>query len=543
MAEQHRLYSSHSVWIILLVFFVVLLYNLSGWGVVETSEARYAEISREMLVSGNWLHPRLLGILHYHKPPLTYIISAAGMALFGVNGFGLRFFLQVSFVLQALLVYGLGGLLFRSKRIAITAFIVYITIPAVLISARNLTTDSFLATFELFAIWAWVKYKLQRNSAWLYLFCISLGLAFLTKGPVGLIFPFFVMIGYAGTGTVGTKHHVLTWMACLLIFLVLSASWYVYLMLQQQQFIEYFLIRHTVERYANPETFSRSKPWWFFLVLTPALSLPWSPVLLFNLKKLKSLPAGAKRLFILWLLVPLLFFSLSSSKLILYILPFFAGQALLTAWLLHQLPEAAQRKAATGMIGYYACLAVGLLVGPLLPFGVALPVWVYAFPVLMLAGLYLIWRGRNEGSASLLLSAVLFTVLLIPYSVHLMGTNPEKINSSSHLAEVLRQKDLVHHQVIIYDKLLPSLAFELQRQFITVHEANRSLERETQFETNKDWRQTLLHLNQPEDSTTLVQLLQQNAVLVVKGELPPEKQWLIRSLGKRKKVGKWTLYY
>ncbi|HEY4651774.1 MAG TPA: phospholipid carrier-dependent glycosyltransferase, partial [Pontibacter sp.] len=101
-------YSSRAVWVVLAVMLLALLYNLGDWGVLETSEARYAEISREMLASGDWLHPRLLGILHYHKPPVTYMISSAGMAVFGINSFGVRFFLQISLLIQGVLVYRLG---------------------------------------------------------------------------------------------------------------------------------------------------------------------------------------------------------------------------------------------------------------------------------------------------------------------------------------------------------------------------------------------------------------------------------------------------
>ena len=529
---------------LLLILFVVLLYNLGGWGVIETSEARYAEISREMWLTGDYLHPRLLEIQHFHKPPVTYTISALGMGLFGPSAFGARFFLQVSLILQVLLVYLLGKEIFGNNRQALIAAIVYVTIPAVLLAARNLTTDSFLATFELAAIWCWVKYKKGTTPAWLYFFYLLLALAFLTKGPVGLIFPVLVALGYRSPQTQRINltagwHHL----PALVLFLLVGGSWYVYLMLQNPEFVDYFLFKHTVQRYANPETFGRSKPWWFYLVLAPALSLPWAAILLFNFKKLKELPPTLKRLFILWILVPLVFFSFSGSKLILYILPLFAGLALLTAWLLCQPAPETSIKVARGSMLYFAFLALGLLFTPLLPVGIYLPSWVLVFPVLMLLVLFILWKRDFPPLIKLLMSALAFILLLLPYATHLMGSNPQLMKVSRPLAEIIRKEQLQNRPILIYDNLLPSLAFELNKSIISLKNDSRHLNRETQFETDDKWRGYLLDVNLPEDVKRLNMLLQKPTVLVVKDELPQEHRWLLRYFKYSRKSGKWTVYY
>ncbi|ARS36222.1 glycosyltransferase family 39 protein [Pontibacter actiniarum] len=544
MLQSEHLRGGRLLYGLLLVLFLLLLYNLGGWGVIETSEARYAEISREMWQSGQLLHPRLLGIQHFHKPPVTYQVSALGMELFGPNAFGARFFLQVSLVLQVWLVYLIGKLLFRDGRQALLAAVVYLTIPAVLLSARNLTTDSFLTTFELAAIWAWLRYKADAKAGWLYLFYFLLALAFLTKGPVGLIFPALVAIGLAGGFTTAKKrspawHHV----PAILLFLVIGGSWYAYLMLQDPQFVDYFLFKHTVQRYANPETFGRSKPWWFYLVLAPALSLPWSAILVVYFKKLKELPAQFKRLFILWILVPLVFFSFSGSKLILYILPLFAGQALLTAWLLRALSAEALRKVTRGSLVYFGVLAVAFLLAPLLPVGIDLPLWALVFPVLMLVGLFIVWRRPLPQLQALLAGALLFTLLLLPYSTHLMGHNPQLTNGSRPIANVIRQHNLAQRPILVYNKLLPSLAFELNRSIVSLEDGSSDLDREVQFERDERWREDFLRLEDPADAARLRQLLQQQPVLVVKNTLPKERQWLLQHFSQHVKVGKWTVFY
>ncbi|WP_439880009.1 ArnT family glycosyltransferase [Pontibacter sp. MBLB2868] len=543
MFDSNTLRSGRVLSVLLLLMFLVLIYNLGGWGVIETSEARYAEISREMWQTGNWFHPRLLGIQHFHKPPVTYIISAIGMGIFGQNAFGARFFLQLSLIAQVCLVYQIGKILFADKKQALVAAIIFLTIPAVLLAARNLTTDSFLTTFELAAIWCWLKYKQNNSVSWLYLFYLLLAFGFQTKGPVALIFPVLVVIGYGNRALPEKKPAAWHHLPGILLFLLVGASWFIYLMLQNSAFADYFLFKHTVERYTNPEAFGRSKPWWFYLVLAPALSLPWAAILIAKIRKLKELPSPLKRLFILWLLVPMVFFSISSSKLILYILPLFAGQALLTAWLLFQLHPETVQQAAHWSIGYLLILAAALLLAPLLPVGIALPGWALLFPALMLVSLLVILRSHIPHLHKLLTGVLVFTFLLVPYSTHFMGSNSLLINSSRSIAEFVEQQNLQERQIIVYNQLLPSLAFELNRDIISVEDGNSNLNREVQFEGDQKWRKLLLQLERPQDVTRFQRLLRQKPVLVVKDELPKEKEWMTANFSHKQQSGKWWIYY
>jgi 4-amino-4-deoxy-L-arabinose transferase and related glycosyltransferases of PMT family len=73
-----------------------LLISVGTFGVIETSDARYAQISYEMFESKDYVNPTLLGIKHYHKPPLTYHITSIGYAIFGVTPFWGSFFYPIS---------------------------------------------------------------------------------------------------------------------------------------------------------------------------------------------------------------------------------------------------------------------------------------------------------------------------------------------------------------------------------------------------------------------------------------------------------------
>ena len=101
---------------LLLLIFVVFNIGLGSFGLAETSEARYGEISREMVNSGDYFHPTLLGIKHYHKPLLTYYITSLGYKIFGITEYGARFFLGITLILRILLVYKIARTLLKDDK-------------------------------------------------------------------------------------------------------------------------------------------------------------------------------------------------------------------------------------------------------------------------------------------------------------------------------------------------------------------------------------------------------------------------------------------
>ena len=320
------------IFLILAVF--VLLFNVGDYGVIESSDARYAEIAREMVVSGDYLHPNFLNIHHYHKPPLTYQITAVGYKIFGINPFGARFFLQIAVVVQILLVYKLTLLLFDDKKVSFWASLIYFTIPIVFFASRFLTTDTFLTTFVLMSMYNWVRYRKEGAYKNLYLFYLSLALGFLTKGPVVFIVPLPFVLLYNRLQPSKNKfsvHHIFAF----ILFVSVAFSWYIYLVWYNKDFLSYFIGTQTVDRFSK-NVFHRYKPFWYFIVCAPLVSLPWSVNLISLGKhcksyfKLKSIYTVLLATFV----IPIIFFSMSSSKLILYILPLFGVLAILTAKLI-----------------------------------------------------------------------------------------------------------------------------------------------------------------------------------------------------------------
>ncbi|TLM97084.1 hypothetical protein FDY95_03575 [Hymenobacter jeollabukensis] len=542
------------LWLLLAALGGAFLLNLNAWGVLESSEARYAEIGREMLAGGDWLHPRLLGIQHFHKPPLTYWLTAAGLGLFGGTAGAVRLLPVLAVLAQVALVYALGLLVFaRDRRRALAAAVVYGTLPVVLISALNVTTDAYLATLELLAAYAFLHYHCtpagRPAARWLYLGWVALGLGFLTKGPVAVVLPVMVVISQHLSK--GSPRRPWSWhhLSAGLLFALVGLSWYLVLVADNPAFVRYFLFEHTVERFANAATFNRAKPWWFYLVLAPVGALPWSAALLTELVRngWRRLGRRWQQVLLWWVLVPLLFFSLSKSKLLLYVLPIFPGVALLTVELLGRRTDAVLLRWYVGFMALFGLVLGGLCLLPLLGVGYGLVVapWVALWPaagVLLLLFTHMFW-DEVRVAPRLLVLTVLFSLGLLAAAKPILGQIEARANGSRPVARRLKELNLQDRPVLVYNELLPSLAFAQRRLPVSLYDGNQALQRETQFEADGRWHQNLINLQDPADTTVLGPLLRRQPVLLVKGELPEGRACLAQRLPKHEHVGPWTIFY
>jgi len=525
-----------------LLFFCVSLLFCGHWGVLESSEARYAEISREMLQSQDWLHPRLLGIYHLHKPPVVYWITALGLKLFGVNPFGVRFFQQVSFVMQALAIFRIGCLLFKNSQPALLAMAVYLTTPAAFIASRNLTTDSFLLTLELFAVMTWISYRAHGRIVALYGFYGSLGLAMLTKGPVGLLLPLVICFTYRPPSESFELMRIRAHLLPFLLFLLLGFSWYGVLIWNDPRLLDYFVMKHTVERMMNPEAFNRSEPWWFFVVLAPLLSLPWSFVACWQNKGFQKIAPNILRLLLVWVFVPLVVFSLSASKLMFYILPLFPGLALLIGSLLQVLADDRLRRVAIFTCLLYVTLSLAILLAPSFSTVIDLSGSTMILPPLMMIGMELVWRFAPGVRQKIVSCGICFFLILFPLSGNLLGQNPLLIRDVQPLADIVQKTNPQHHPVIVYNSLLPSLAFHLNQDIITVTDTVGSLQRETQFETNSNWKSLWFNLRTAEDQIRLTHLLESGAIVIAKHGMQLDDKIWGNKLVPLRKSGRWQIY-
>ncbi len=304
----------------LLLLFVCA--NLIAYrGLNEPDEGRYTEIAREMLVTGDYLVPRIKGVPHFAKPPLVYWSIAASMAIFGVNEFGARFpgFLAAMIVLFLTmdLVRRFGGS--RVARwFAVCALMTTVEFFAL---SQIVTTDMILCAFVVVAMWSRCR-ALESDSSrtvWNLVFWMALGGGMLTKGPIILM---VVFVGLLTACFFERSWRVLRgmgWLWGLPGALALALPWFLILIDQDPDLLDFFIGDEIAARLQSGR--GRAQPFVYFFVVLPLVLLPWTFSIIPIGRSLFSRRHKALPLLFGWVLGPFLIFSMSSSKLWTYMLP------------------------------------------------------------------------------------------------------------------------------------------------------------------------------------------------------------------------------
>jgi 4-amino-4-deoxy-L-arabinose transferase-like glycosyltransferase len=320
------------LWVVLLAG--IMAFGFQGTrGLWDPDEGRYTNVALEMMQSGDYFQPhRHHETLHVTKPPVTYWALAASMQSLGRNEWAARLPIALAFVLTTLLVFQLGRT-FSATRPWLPALI-YLSSPLPFFAANIITTDTLLAFAETAAVLAFVRYRFDgKSTRYLDGMWALFGLAFMIKGPPGLLPLLAITVWQWRNG--GMK--VLFRPMGLILFILIGFTWFFLITLQKPELLDYFLHHEVVDRVASG-THDRNSQWYGgLMVYIPTLlvgALPWLAIALWNIRKSDSYkPLQPKTTFLLvWIVLPLLVFMLSRSRLPLYILPLFVPISLLVAY-------------------------------------------------------------------------------------------------------------------------------------------------------------------------------------------------------------------
>jgi 4-amino-4-deoxy-L-arabinose transferase len=534
----------------LAIILAILLLGMGSYGLAETSEARYAEISREMLISGDYLNPELLGIFHFHKPPLAYYITTLGYRMFGINAFGARFFLQLAIVLQLVLVYGIANLLYRDRKIAFTAGLVYFSMPLVLISSRNLTTDAYLTTFILGSIYSWQYYTTKGKIIALYLFYLMVALTLLTKGPVALLFILTYIVVYKILYKRNARinvHHVMGFLLCIF----LGSSWYIEVVINNPGLWNYFLKKQLISR-ITAHSFNRSKPFWFYTPLIIGFTLPWWLVIAHYFKKKINKINNFRRedkLLLISSIIPFLIFSIFKTKLVLYILPIFWMLSILIAVQLFKVTKTIRKTLNATYAVLMGCLFFGSLglwiMRPKFIHISMVTIIVGVISVISCAAIYFyVDKAKPEKSAILGAS---FGATLILLSTSIMASNDSTFNSTKEMIGFINNATPKEHKtIVVYDYLLSSIPMYSGKNPITLKLRNNTTDREVNFQRNEAWKDNLWDINDNVMVSKLDSLSHStNTYLIIdrKKGFKDELKYLERHFKYRKEFLKWMVLY
>ncbi|WP_242167246.1 MULTISPECIES: lipid IV(A) 4-amino-4-deoxy-L-arabinosyltransferase [unclassified Pseudomonas] len=318
--------------LLLLAFAVFYLLPMGLHGLWIPDETRYAQISQEMLLSGNWVAPHFMGVRYFEKPAAGYWLIALGQAVFGENLFGVRIASALTSGLSVVLAYLIARRLWNDPRKSFACALLYMSFGLVAGQAGYSNLDpqfTLWVNLSLVALWFALDSRTPRGrlGAWAVL-GVACAMGFMTKGFLAWLLPVLIAVPYMlwqrrlgellryGPLAIG-------------VALLLCLPWVWAIHLQEPDYWRFFFWHEHIRRFSSDNA-QHARAWWFFLPIMVVACLPWAALLPSTVLKAWKDKGQPPIVFLaLWLLLPLVFFSLSNGKLPTYIMPCLLPLALL----------------------------------------------------------------------------------------------------------------------------------------------------------------------------------------------------------------------
>lgn len=323
-------------------------------------EGRYAEIAREMVVSGDYVTPYLNGIKYFEKPVLFYWLGAAAIKVGGLHVWSLRCVNGLLGLLGCLFTYGAGRKLY-GRVTGLLAALILGTSLLYFVMVHMISLDLPVTVFLMVSLYAFLLGTQQapgtNRRLYLWSTAIAAALAVLTKGLIGIVFPALIVAVWLTIIGEWRLIKRLYLPSSIFIFLFIVAPWHILVGLRNPEFFYFYFIEQHFLRYATMDV-GHYQPAWFFI---PCLLLGFFPWIVFLPQAIaNAIPTAWRQrrdyqtelFFILWAALIFIFFSFSKSKLIPYILPIFPPLAMLTARYLCNI------KKTVGIKLGYLCLVI-----------------------------------------------------------------------------------------------------------------------------------------------------------------------------------------
>ncbi|HEX6771282.1 MAG TPA: glycosyltransferase family 39 protein [Acidobacteriaceae bacterium] len=340
-----------------LFYGLVPIFGGDGLGLVGADEPRYAQIAREMLTRHDYITPILYGKPWLEKPALYYWRAMFSFKEFGVHDWAARLpsasfaFILISLIYLHIRRFRPGGQL--------DAALITASCAGIIAFARGASTDMQLAAPFCIGMLGWYAWYETDKKFWLFDLYFFNGAATLAKGPVAPFLAMAIIFAFIALRREWSLLRRTIWVPGILLYLAMVLPWYIAVSRRNPQFLRVFFLEHNLERFAT-NLYEHEQPIWYYLAVMVLALMPWTVVAIRALvdAAIESVNEWRARLaknryvsharwgdafpefLVLWTLFPIVFFSLSRSKLPGYILPSLPPLTILTGDYLNRLRQA-----------------------------------------------------------------------------------------------------------------------------------------------------------------------------------------------------------
>jgi 4-amino-4-deoxy-L-arabinose transferase-like glycosyltransferase len=301
-----------------------------------TDEGRYAEIAREMAQSGDFVTPRLNDLKYFEKPALQYWMTALAFKAFGESEFVARLWPGLCGFLSVLMVWYTARRLW-GREAGLFAGITTVSMVWMLGVSHVITVDMSVSFFLTVSLCGFLIAQDESTAAtarrsWMLLVWAAMAGAMLSKGLIGAVIPGAVLVFYSLVYRDWKTWPRMEPVWGPLLFLALSAPWFIVVSMRNPEFAHFFFIHEHFERFTTTEH-HRVGAWYYFVPILVGGLLPWTTLLpaltRYAARREPDTAFQPNGVLLVWCAFIFLFFSLSGSKLPGYILPMFPALGLL----------------------------------------------------------------------------------------------------------------------------------------------------------------------------------------------------------------------
>jgi 4-amino-4-deoxy-L-arabinose transferase-like glycosyltransferase len=451
--------------------FALFLFRAGDMPLTDPDEGRYAEISREMALSGDWIVPHLFGMPYLEKPPLLYWLTASALRAFGPSEIAARLAPALAGALGVLL----GGAFARrhlSPAAGSLAAIVLASAALYVTLARTVVTDMLFAVALSGALFSFFTYREAATSevARALSFWVFLAAATLSKGPAALLLCGLVLAGDAALGRSWLALFAPRLLVCAPLFFALALPWFAVVQHRYPSFLSFYLWKEHLGRAAGSE---HAEPVYWFVPWVLCGLLPWTPLAIVAAPAWRTaLAEGALegrvvRFLLVWAGTVFVVFSLARGKLATYILPMFPPLAVLVGGFLDRVIAASVSKRSVELafvasgLALLAGGAAAIVGATILPSGLAIArVVLLATPVLASGLTTVLWSKREAWKP---LAALVFGACALYLGLAGAAPTLSRLFTARPLIAAVGQQLGSHDSYALWGKYLPSTAFYLER--------------------------------------------------------------------------------